>query len=106
MLNYVEPVNSELTARKTLSNLKQMGSLNAVRAYNKEFSKWLLQIPTMTPAEQIFHYSQGPKHRTKIEVKRSELWRNEFRPGRLLAIPALFGGSPACTVKGLSKSVG
>ena len=72
MLNYFEPVNRELTARKTLSNLKQMGSLNAVRAYNKEFSKWLLQIPTMTLAEQMFHYSQGLKHRTRIEVERSE----------------------------------
>ena len=39
MLNYFEPVNRELTARKTLSNLKQMSSLNAMRAYNKEFSK-------------------------------------------------------------------
>ena len=72
MLNYFEPENRELTARKTLSNLKQMGSLNAVRAYNKEFSKWLPQIPTMAPAEQIFHYSQGLKHRTRIEVERSE----------------------------------
>ena len=71
-LNYFEPVNRELRARKTLSNLKQIGSLNAARAYNKEFSKWLLQIPTMTPAEQIFHYSQGLKHRTRITGERSE----------------------------------
>ena len=34
------------------------------------------------------------------------VWRSEFRPGRLLAVPALFCGSPACTVKGLSKPVG
>ena len=72
MLNYFEPVNRELTARNTLSNLKQMGTLNAVRAYNKEISKWLLQIPTITPAEQIFHYSKGLKHRTRIEVERLE----------------------------------
>ena len=39
MLNYFEPVDRELTARKTLRNLKQMGSLNAVRAYDNEFSK-------------------------------------------------------------------
>ena len=38
--------------------------------------------------------------------KQSFLWRSEFRPGRLLAMPALFGVSPAGTVKGLSKTVG
>ncbi len=72
ILNYFEPVNRELTARKMLSELKQMGKLTIVRDYNREFSKWLLQIPSMTAAEQIFHYSQGLKTRTRIEVERSE----------------------------------
>ena len=57
-LSYFEPVNRELTARKSLSNIKQMGKLTQVTEYNREFSKWLLQIPSMTMAIQIFHYSQ------------------------------------------------
>ena len=72
LLNYFEPVNCDLTARRMPRNLKQMGKLTLVREYNKEFSKWLLQIPTMTPAEQISHYSQGLKSRTRIEVERAE----------------------------------
>ena len=56
-----------------LSDLKQMGKLTLVRDYNREFSRWLLQIPSMTAAEQIFHYSQGLKTRTGIEVERAEL---------------------------------
>ncbi|CDF37989.1 unnamed protein product [Chondrus crispus] len=55
-----------------LSDLKQMGKLTLVREYNREFSRWLLQIPSMTSAEQIFHYSQGLKTRTRIEVERAE----------------------------------
>lgn len=72
LLKHFEPINRELNARKMLSELKQMGKFSSVREYNKEFSKWLLQIPTMAIAEQIFHYSQGLKTRVRIEVERSE----------------------------------
>lgn len=72
MLKHFEPVNRELTARKVLSDLKQMGKFNTVRAYNREFSRWLLQIPTMDPAERIFHYSNGLKTKMRIEVGRAE----------------------------------
>lgn len=72
LLEHFEPINRELNARKMLSELKQMGKFNTVRNYNQEFSRWLLQVPSMTPAEAIFHYSQGLKHRTRVEVERSE----------------------------------
>lgn len=72
LLNHFEPINRELNARKMLSELKQMGKFSSVRDYNIEFSKWLLQIPTMAIAEQLFHYSQGLKNRIRIEVERSE----------------------------------
>ena len=72
LLNYFEPVNREQNARKTLSSLKQMGRFNSVHAYNKEFSKWLLQIPSMAVSEQLFHYNQGLKHKIRIEVEKSD----------------------------------
>ena len=72
LINYFQPVNRELTARKMLSDLKQMGKLTLVQDYNREFSRWLLQISSMTAAEQIFHYSQGLNTRTIIEVERAE----------------------------------
>ena len=72
ILSNFEPVNRELTARKTLSNMKQMGKLTQVTEYNREFSKRLLQNPSMAMAEQIFYYSQGLKTRTGIEVERAE----------------------------------
>ena len=67
-----EPVNRELTARKTVSSLKQKGKFNAARVYEKQFSNGPLQKTPMTAAEQIFHYSQGVKQGTRIEVERSE----------------------------------
>ena len=73
LLNYFEPVNRELTVRKMLSDLKQMGKLTLVREYNREFSRWLMQIPGMTVPEQTFHYSQGLKTRTRVEVEGAEL---------------------------------
>ena len=72
LLKYFEPINRELNARRNLNTLKQMGKFTAVRAYNQEVSKWLLQVPSMTAPEQIFHYSQGLKNRTRIEIERSE----------------------------------
>ena len=50
--------------------MKQMGKLDRVSAYNREFSKFLLQIPNMRSDEQIFLYSQGLKRHIRIEVER------------------------------------
>lgn len=72
LLKYFENINREINARRNLNALKQMGRFASVRAYNHEFSKWLLQVPSMTPAEQIFHSSQGLKNRTRNEVERAE----------------------------------
>ena len=72
LLKYFEPINRKINARRNINALKQMGRFASVRAYNHEFSKWLLHVPSMTPAEQIFHYSQGLKNRTRIEVERAE----------------------------------
>ena len=72
LLKYFEPINRELNARRNLNTLKQMGNFTAVRSYNHEFSKWLLQVPTMSTPEQIFHYSQGLKNRIRIEIERAE----------------------------------
>ena len=66
LLTYFEPVNRELNARKMLRNLKQMGKCEMVKIYNREFSKWLLQIPTMTSAEPIFNYMEGLKRHIRI----------------------------------------
>ena len=65
-------MNREKKARKALSSLKQMARFNSVHAYNKEFSKWLLQIPPMAVSEQLFHYNQGLKHKIRIEVEKSD----------------------------------
>ncbi len=54
ILKYFEPVNRKANARKAINALRQMGAFNTVTAYNKEFSKWLLQAPTMAVEEQIF----------------------------------------------------
>ncbi len=69
----MEPVDREINARKALSNLKQMGVLNAISSYNAEFSKWLLHVPTMARDEQSFHYSQGLKNTIRVEIERSEV---------------------------------
>ncbi len=50
-----------------------MGAFNSISAYNAEFTKWLLRIPTMANDEQIFHYSQGLKNRIRLEIERSEM---------------------------------
>ena len=55
LLKYFEPINREINERRNLNALKQMGRFASVRAYNREFSKWLLLVPSMTAAEQIFH---------------------------------------------------
>ena len=34
LLNYFEPINRELNARRNLNTLKQMGNFTAVRSYN------------------------------------------------------------------------
>ncbi len=56
-----------------MNALRQMGAFNTVTAYNKEFSKWLLQVATMAVEEQVFHYSQGLKNRIRVEIERSEV---------------------------------
>eukprot|EP00171_Calliarthron_tuberculosum_P023648 IDg23648t1 len=50
-----------------------MGAFHTIAAYNKEFTKWLLQVPTMVVDEQIFHYGQGLKNRIRVEIERSEV---------------------------------
>jgi len=72
LLKYFEPVNRELNARKNMNMLKQMGNFSKISEYNKEFTKYLLQIPTMAQAEQIFHYSQGLKNKIRIEIERAQ----------------------------------
>ena len=72
LLKHFEPINRELNARRILNSLKQMGRLNTIRSYNQEFMKWLLQIPTMQNAEQIFHFSQELKNRIRMEIERAE----------------------------------
>ena len=61
LLEHFEPVNRERNARRMLNELRQMGKFSTIRAYNQEFSKWLLQVPSMTVAEQLFHYGEGLK---------------------------------------------
>ena len=38
----------------------------------KEFSKYLLQPPSMTIIEQLFHKNQGLKNKIRIEVEKSD----------------------------------
>ncbi len=73
ILKYFEPVNREVNARKALSALKQMGNYSQISAYNAKFSKWLLQVPSMTEDNRLFHYNQGLKHRIRVEMERSEI---------------------------------
>ena len=73
MLEYIEPVNREVNARKAMNALKQMGQYSKIRDYNKKFTEFLLQIPSMSTDEQIFHYTQGLKTRIRIELERSEV---------------------------------
>lgn len=72
IMNYFEPVNRELNARKILNNLKQMGKFSKISDYNKEFTKYLLQIPSMAIDEAIFHYCTGLKNRIRIEIERAQ----------------------------------
>ena len=65
IFDYYEPINRELNARKQMNYLKQMGNFDSITAYNRAFSKWLLQVPSMTIAEQLYHYSQGLKRQTR-----------------------------------------
>ena len=71
-LKYFELINREHNARCNFNTLKQMGNFAAVRSYNHEVSKWLLQVPKMRTPEKIFHYSQGVKNRIRIEIQRAE----------------------------------
>ncbi len=73
ILKYFEPISKIPNARKAINALKQMGAFNSIPAYNKEFSKCLLQVPAMAVEEQIFHYSQGLKNRITVEIERSEI---------------------------------
>lgn len=52
--------------------MKQMGRYCNTKICNHEFSKYISQVPSMSAAEQIPHYSQGIKTREQIEVKRTK----------------------------------
>ncbi len=52
-----------------MNALKQMGNFSKISEYNKEFSKYLLQIPTKAQAEQCFHYSQALKIKSVLKLK-------------------------------------
>ena len=73
LLEYFEPVNREFNARKAMNSLKQMGKFSKIRDYNKKFTEYLLQVPSMTIDEQLFHYTQGLKNKIRIELERSEV---------------------------------
>jgi len=49
-----------------------VGKFDSIRAYNKEFTRWLLQVPLMGHVERLFHYSQGLKRHIRIEVERAD----------------------------------
>ena len=72
LLNYFEPVNREDNARKALHSLKQFCRFNSVTSYNHEFSKWLLQIPGMSVADQMFLYKEGLKYNIRVEIEKAE----------------------------------
>lgn len=72
LLAHFEPVNREETAREKLRSIRQMGRLNRMKDYNREFSHWLLLIPAMDIQEQIFHYKHGLKRNIRIEVTKSD----------------------------------
>ena len=71
LLLYFEPANRELGAGKLQSNLKQFGKFNTVRAFNKEFARWLLQARSIDSAERLFPYSKRLKHHIRIEFERA-----------------------------------
>ena len=73
MIKYFEPVNREVNARKAMNVLKQMGHFSRIKDYNQEFIKYVLQVPSMSSEEQVFHYTQGLKNRIRIELERSEI---------------------------------
>lgn len=73
IVKYFEPVNREINARKSMNLLKQMGQFSRIRDYNQEFIKYVLQIPSMSSDEQVFHYTQGLKNRIRVELERSEV---------------------------------
>lgn len=72
LLAHFEPVNRDETAREKLRSIRQMGKLNRIKDYNREFSHWLLLIPSMDIQEQIFHYKHGLKRSIRIEVTKSD----------------------------------
>lgn len=72
LLDHFEPVNKERHARQRLRNIKQIGKLESIRQYNREFAHWLLQVPTMDVKEQLFHYSSGLRRSTQIEVVKAD----------------------------------
>lgn len=50
-----------------------MNKYSNIKTCNHEFSKYTLQTPLMSAAEQIFHCSKEHKTRVRVEVERSEL---------------------------------
>ncbi len=52
-----------------MNALIQIGAFYTVTSYNKEFTKWLLQVPTMAVEEQI---CQELKNRIRVGMERSE----------------------------------
>lgn len=71
LLHHFKPVNREVNSRKRFNQTKQMDKYRNMEFHNYEFSRYILKIPTMATAEQIFHYSKGLKARVKNEVERS-----------------------------------
>ncbi len=51
----------------------EMGADDTITAYNKEFSDWLLLVPTMVVEEKSFHYSQRLKNRIRVEIELSKV---------------------------------
>lgn len=44
-----------------------------MKTYNNEFSEYILQISSMSAAEQTFHFSQGLETHARTEAERLEL---------------------------------
>lgn len=106
MIKYFEPVNREVNARKAMNVLKQMGPFTRIREYNQEFIKYVLQVPSMSSEEQIFHYTQGLKNRIRIELERTEI--NSLQAAMKLAdrMDHLYDSGNSMNFRNLSFSAG
>lgn len=58
---------------ENLSSWKQMGKFSSLRLYNHEFAKWILQVPTASPAKQTFHFMQFLKVLAEINSEKIDL---------------------------------